>query len=327
MDLPDKYVEDYLNRHPNETIKFIQKFLEPRQDKKIKLVEQFLNELPLGSKISFNKELMVLLFDNHLSDIKNNPVKLKEFINKHGFVDKSVVRKDLIASLRKDPTALDTFMKELYEVKHEEKPEEKPPMILVLLIDESGSMASYKNDTLRGCDKFIHEQSVLEKENVTLIVEFFNVKRRNIYDGPLTRNNTLVKEKLNEYRPAHGTRLFGSIIDLSIQIKEKIKTMKVKPHVMFTILTDGDDNESGIITDATVKKMIEDSGWEFVYLKEENVRLKAKHIGVKRNDQYSYSQLQHDGATRGFALASKNVSSKRKKIYGGNMVFVNNTII
>ncbi len=319
--LPAAFIEDYLNRHPNETIKFIKKFLESRQDKKIKLTEEFMNELPLGGQIKFSKELMKFLFDKHLSEIKQDPVKLKEFIAKHGIAHQSEVRKDLIASLRNEPTNLDSFMKEIYEIKYEEPQQQKPPMILVLLVDESGSMTEYKTDTLRGCNKFIDEQVGIEKENVTLVVEFFSKKRRTIYDGPLTN----VKEKLRDYRPHGGTRLYGAIIDLSDEIKTKINTMQVKhsstnqkfvkPTVIFTIVTDGDDNESRNITNKDVKNMIEKSDWEFIYLKEENVNLEAGHIGVKGSDHFTYSQKDPRGATRGLTQASGNVTSKRVKIY------------
>lgn len=321
--LPEAYVEDYLNRHPKETVEFIKTFLDIHPDERLIIIKALSAGIIKPGQLKMHTHVEDLFCD-YLADIKQDPIKLKEFILNHGFIDQYTYKKDLIASLRNNPDNLDSFMKEIYKNKHKEPQREKPPMILVLLIDESGSMTNYRNDTLRGIDKFIDEQAALEKENVTLIIDFFSTNRRNIYNGPLT--NT-IKDKLRVYRPEGGTKLYKSIMELSNEIKAMIEAMYanhhtsvtnqkfIKPAVLFSIFTDGDDNQSKLLTNQDVKKMIEESGWEFIYLKEETVNLEAKHIGVKNNDNYSYCQKNPNGATQGLTQISKNISSKRAQIY------------
>lgn len=203
---------------------------------------------------------------------------------------------------RNNPAELDKSMKDIYE----NKKEEPGRIIIVLLVDESGSMYNTKEDTQLGCNKFLDAQmNSLKGKNVTLFINFFSTTRRSIYKGPLC--NDMYKTALNEYNPSGMTKLFGSIMELSREVEEEISQLKKTPTVVFTILTDGQDNQSREVTDKDVKKMIEKSGWEFVYLKEEKVKLQGAEIGINARNVFTFNQCLQRSTSEGLYAAALNM--------------------
>ncbi len=213
-------------------------------------------------------------------------------------------RNDLVKRLRNNPAELDKFMKDVYEHKDED-----PSIIIVLLVDESGSMYNTAGDTVLGCNKFLDAQiNSLKDKNVTLFINFFNTNRRSIYKGPLCNDSgPLYKAVLDEYNPGGLTKLFGSIMELAREVEEEIGHFKKAPTVVFTILTDGQDNQSGNITDSDVKAMIEKSGWEFLYLKEEKVKLEGPTIGINEKNVFTFNQCLKRSTSEGLYAAAMNM--------------------
>ncbi len=210
-------------------------------------------------------------------------------------------RNDLINQLRNNPDELVNFMRDVYENKKEE-----PSIIIVLLVDESGSMCNTREDTQLGCNKFLDAQiNSLKGKNVTLFINFFSTVRRSVYKGPLCDvNGPLYKAALNEYKPSGLTKLFGSIMELSKEVEEEISQLKNKPTVVFTILTDGQDNQSREVTDQDVKNMIENSGWEFIYLKEKKVKLQGAAIGISEGNVFTFNQCLQRSTSEGLQAAA-----------------------
>ncbi len=205
-------------------------------------------------------------------------------------------RKNLINHLSNDPLELGKFIKEIYEDK-----QNKGPVYSILLVDASASMATRKTDTIKGCRDFLAGQcKSLEGRDVTLFINYFNTDRRNVYKGPLFNidNQPLYFDALEQYKTQGMTKLFGSIVELVADVQREISGMiehssnaanqrfVEEPTVVFTILTDGQDNSSGNVTAEDVKNIIEESGWEFIYLRDKGVRLSAQDIGIKYDIKY-----------------------------------------
>ncbi len=223
-----------------------------------------------------------------IRELKNDKAKMDTFIKEvyesknNNEANTTDYKKNLINYLGNNPVQLDKFMKDIYE-------QNKEPVYSILLVDASGSMSTRKTDTINGCREFLDGQIThLKGRKVTLFINYFNTERKNVYKGPLynDKNQPLYFDALEQYTTGGMTKLFGSIIELIAEIKKEINNMVEKPIVVFTILTDGQDNRSGEITDRDVKNAIEESGWEFIYLRDKSVTLSAKDIGIKYDIKY-----------------------------------------
>lgn len=142
-----------------------------------------------------------------------------------------------------------------------------------------------------------------------MFINYFNTERRNVYKGPLfnTDNQPLYLNALEQYKTAGMTKLFGSIVELVEEVEEEIKDFKKAPTVVFTILTDGQDNQSGDITDVDVKAMIEKSGWEFLYLKDQKVKLEGAAIGIDAKNVFTFNQCLQRSTSEGLYAAAMNM--------------------
>lgn len=136
---------------------------------------------------------------------------------------------------------------------------------VVVVMDESGSMASVLNDVIGGFNTFIEDQKK-EKGACNLTLVKFSTNVANVYESkdiqdvePLDRAN---------YTPGGSTALFDAIVS-SIKGLKVRKTKATK--VLFLIMTDGEENCSKeVTTKAAVKKIVDDciskDKFEFMYI-------------------------------------------------------------
>jgi Mg-chelatase subunit ChlD len=132
---------------------------------------------------------------------------------------------------------------------------------IVMIVDESGSMSTIRNDIIGSINTFITEQ---QKEKCTIPTTFTLIKFS--YDATTVINNKELNEIKtlgeNDYVPRGGTALFDAIGGTI----EKWNKMK---NVLMVIVTDGEENESKFYTKNEITKMIEDkkinNGWTYVY--------------------------------------------------------------
>ena len=131
---------------------------------------------------------------------------------------------------------------------------------VAFLLDQTGSMAMCKDDTIGGFNTFISEQRRL-RNNISFSFTLFNgggIEKR--YVNESLRNIKDLSE--DSYRPSHMTPLWDAI-------GSTIGELGAAENVLFIILTDGEENCSREFSAETVKSLIETKkkdGWEFLFL-------------------------------------------------------------
>lgn len=141
---------------------------------------------------------------------------------------------------------------------------------LLLIIDESGSMFSLRQETIGELNAFIKAQ---QKQNTEtrLTVVFFNTNTRVAYEHVDINTMTLLDE--TSYQPNGLTALFDAIgtgiITLNSYLDEMPKS-KQPSKVMVAIMTDGLENASKQFSQTTIHQMIEhqinNHSWEFYFI-------------------------------------------------------------
>lgn len=140
---------------------------------------------------------------------------------------------------------------------------------IVPIVDESGSMADIKSDTIGAFNGFMKEQKAVEGEAKVFLTKF-NTKIEKVYENLSIQEVPLLTNE--SYRPSTYTRLYDAIGHTIDDIKAKIKDMHEdeKPEkVLFVILTDGKENRSTDFNRTKVFEKIEKrekKGWAFIYL-------------------------------------------------------------
>lgn len=140
---------------------------------------------------------------------------------------------------------------------------------IVFVIDQSGSMATVREDTIGSFNTFVEEQREVEGDaNFTLTL--FNSDHVTVYESvSLARVEPLSSEN---YRPTGGTALCDAVCttidDLNYRLEESDEADRAG-QVIFVILTDGRENSSQEHTNDDVATRIanyEKKGWEFVFM-------------------------------------------------------------
>ncbi len=145
---------------------------------------------------------------------------------------------------------------------------------LIVLLDESGSMWSYVDQTIESINDLIKEQQK-DKSPATLTVHAFDDEFRTSLDGV---NLHSIKE-FNDYKPNGGTALYDAVaktITLAIEkFGEKSKTI-------IAIITDGGENCSKEVSQDAVIKLVDRCRkkykWKFMFLSEGIDAKEGEHI-------------------------------------------------
>lgn len=140
---------------------------------------------------------------------------------------------------------------------------------MVFILDKSGSMCGYEEDTIGGFNSMIEAQKRVDGEALVSTVLFSNFSRV-IHD----RKNLKDVQPLTEedYFVGGSTALIDAIGDAIHHIKNVHKYAReedVPEKTIFIITTDGYENASYHWSSEQVKKLIaeqEAKGWEFIFL-------------------------------------------------------------
>lgn len=165
---------------------------------------------------------------------------------------------------------------------------------IVMVLDESGSMNSCKNDTIVGVNEFLNNQKRIKGDvNVTLIK--FSDYYRVINDAvPLDQVVWLNNEN---YTPSNTTALLdaaGKTIN-SIGLRLSATSEENRPEkVIFIIITDGFENASTEFTRCQVFDLVshqrEKYNWEFIFLGAD-MDAWGDQIGVQKNVRIAKNDL------------------------------------
>jgi hypothetical protein len=195
------------------------------------------------------------------------------------------------------------------EVKQEQQqdlnPEQDIPvddLHMILVLDESGSMGTIRNDIIGSINTFINEQKELKKDNTTFTFVKFSTNVNTSYEKKLLSD--VIEVTPNDYKPNGNTALYDAIgITINKYTDEK--------NVCMLIVTDGEENSSREFDHTKITEMInkkKDSDWKFIYLSADlSTAKQGAKIGIFTSAQGCNNTTSNNVAV-GYQALSKNIS-------------------
>ncbi|MCC6752939.1 MAG: VWA domain-containing protein [Saprospiraceae bacterium] len=141
----------------------------------------------------------------------------------------------------------------------------------LIVLDESGSMASIKASIIRGFNEVVQniqgmEVQFPEQEHFISFYSFNGLALKEHFFNYAAKSLTQIDEKT--YNPSNSTPLFDAL-GASINKLKKLLADQTDYNVLVTILTDGEENASEEYSGNDVKALIEElkpNGWIFTYI-------------------------------------------------------------
>ena len=153
-------------------------------------------------------------------------------------------------------------------------------MTIYCVIDRSGSMDSCRTDTIGGFNTFLADQD----PNETININLFDHEYIELYSGSV---KDAMKMSYENFVPRGNTALYDAIGKTILKAKDASK--EETPPVI-VILTDGEENSSKEFTRKSIKKMIEELDWKFIFLAaNQDAILTASSLGVSQDSALTFS--------------------------------------
>ncbi|MBE6512721.1 MAG: VWA domain-containing protein [Methanobrevibacter olleyae] len=155
-------------------------------------------------------------------------------------------------------------------------------MDLFFILDRSGSMGGSEMDTINGFNAFIEKQAV-KNHNIRVTTILFDDKYEVLYSRkPISKVEPLTEK---EYYVRGLTALLDSIGKTVNTYKNNVAS------AMCIITSDGYENASREFNRTQIKELIENSGWEFVFIGADiDSYSEASHIGIRKSRVANYSK-------------------------------------
>ena len=152
---------------------------------------------------------------------------------------------------------------------------EDEEMDLFFILDRSGSMYGSEEDTINGFNAFVEKQAA-KNHNILVTVVLFDGKYEVLYARkPISEVKPLTRK---EYYVRGSTALLDAIGRTVNTYRGEVN------HAMCIITTDGYENSSREFNRVQIKDMVENSGWEFVYIGADiDAYAEASHIGIRQS--------------------------------------------
>jgi uncharacterized protein YegL len=193
--------------------------------------------------------------------------------------------------------------------------------LIVVVLDESGSMGTCWDATIAGFNEFIQGQRTAEDAagQASLTLTKFNGWTVSTVYQNLPLNEVPLLNKQN-YTPNGGTNLLDAIGNSINDVNTILSGLKKKdrPGVIITIMTDGEENSSRKYNNQHIKDMVksaENSDWTFQFL---GANIDAFSVGstfgMSASNSVNYS-TQNMGATMASVSAST-VRTRTAKMAG-----------
>lgn len=141
----------------------------------------------------------------------------------------------------------------------------------LMILDESGSMESIKNNIIQGFNEIVQtikgiEKEFPEQEHFISLITFNGLAVQLIhFIDPVSKLEQIDGSK---YKPNAATPLFDAM-GLGLSKMKQYLEGKTDYNVLVTVLTDGEENASKEYSGADIKKMIEQlkmENWAFTYI-------------------------------------------------------------
>lgn len=183
---------------------------------------------------------------------------------------------------------------------------------ITILVDKSGSMGWISQETIEGFNDFLEDQKARGRD-AKITVRLFDDTSENIYSG-----NIMECPKLDHtnYAPQMGTAMFDSIGDTLTKMMTAWQSMQDKQHMIFAILTDGEDTSSRRFSLEKVKDLIARAkswGWQFIFLGAGGEMETGLELGIEKENVLDF-QADPQGVKKAFQSISQLTSQARLRL-------------
>ncbi|MGI0494675.1 vWA domain-containing protein [Alkalinema pantanalense CENA528] len=185
-----------------------------------------------------------------------------------------------------------------------------------IVLDRSGSMQSIKADTIGGFNAFLEQQKQVPGEATITLAQFDDVyevvyRAIPLHQAPELNDRTFV--------PRSSTALLDAIGRTINETGSRLAAMAEvdRPsHVIFVILTDGEENASQQFSALQINQMIRHQSdvynWEFVFLgANQDAITTASKLGMKADQAITYA-ASPAGTQAAFKAMSRNMARFRE---------------
>ena len=164
---------------------------------------------------------------------------------------------------------------------------------LVFILDKSGSMTGLEKDTIGGFNSMLEKQKKVDGGcRVTTVL--FDNRYELLHDRIDLQAVQPLTDK--DYEPGGSTALLDAIgrtIHKIGAVQRHTAGAYRASHVLFVIITDGEENSSREYTGRKIKEMIErqksEYGWEFVFLGANiDAVAEADSLGISKDNAVKY---------------------------------------
>ena len=162
---------------------------------------------------------------------------------------------------------------------------------LVFVLDKSGSMSGFEQDTIGGYNSVLAENRKKEG-NIYVTTVLFNHENSTLHNRePISKVKNLT---LDDYSVGGNTALLDAVGITINKIRENRKITK-NNNVLFVIITDGEENSSRKYSRDKIKSMInsaeKEDKWDFIFLGANiDAIAEAGNIGIKSDNATGYVQ-------------------------------------
>lgn len=195
------------------------------------------------------------------------------------------------------------------------------PMMVSVVLDETGSMACRKTETISAFNEYIGSLKQLKHPVSVSLTKFNSARVSVVYTDTDIKNVPLLSNE--SYNPDQLTPLYDAI-GKTINAIDLKKIQKDKS-VLIVILTDGQENASKEYDQKKVFALIkakQAKGWTFVFMgADQDAWLASSVLGISKGNTMSFSGKDMKGAMR--ATASSTVLYATSSMRAGGMSSTN----
>ena len=186
--------------------------------------------------------------------------------------------------------------------------------LILVILDESGSMTDKKSDIIGGFNNLIDNQKEIKDDKASLYLLKFNSIVNIVHEGVDLVEILPLND--SDYKPSGCTALYDAIAD-GIHLVEKVK--KEHERVICAIMTDGEENSSKKTTLKDVKEMMlkheKEGDWTFIYVGERpDEWTKNVEISEKNGIQFDHVNMSNNTNSAISALSSVRTSRDPQKL-------------
>jgi Mg-chelatase subunit ChlD len=187
----------------------------------------------------------------------------------------------------------------------------------LIILDESGSMESIKNNIIKGFNEIVQtikgiEKQYPEQEHFISLITFNGLGQKILHFADRVNKLEMIDD--SRYRPDATTPLYDAIGFSCAKLRQLTGNSK-NHNVLVTILTDGEENASAEYDGTAIKRLIEElksKNWTFTYIgTEHDVEQAAMSISINNTVMFCKDE---DSMKAMFLMESKAREKYSQKI-------------